>query len=85
MVIDDSPTRRGVPSGTLAAPGIRIPVVLVADTLARDGASVRVDVDASSGRRVTHNVIAETPGGDGERVVMAGGHLDSVRGRPRHQ
>ena len=82
VVIDDSPTRRGVPSGTLAAVGIRIPVVLVADTLARDGASVRVHVDASSGRRVTHNVIAETPGGDGERVVMAGGHLDSVRGGP---
>ena len=82
MVIDDSPTRRGVPSGTLAAPGIRIPVVLVPDTLARDGAPVRVDVDATSGRRVTHNVIAETPGGDGDRVVMAGGHLDSVRGGP---
>ena len=82
MVIDDSPTRRGVPSGTLAVPGVRIPVVLVADELARDGATVSVDVDASSGRRVTHNVIAETPGGDGERVVMAGGHLDSVRGGP---
>ncbi len=82
VVIDDSPTRRGVPSGTLAAPGIRIPVVLVADERARDGATVRVDVEAASGRRVTHNVIAETPGGDGERVVMAGGHLDSVRGGP---
>jgi hypothetical protein len=82
MVIDDSPTRRGVPSGTLAAPGIRIPVVLVSATLVRDGARVRVNVDASSGRRVTHNVIAETPGGRGERVVMAGGHLDSVRGGP---
>ncbi|HMJ96493.1 MAG TPA: M20/M25/M40 family metallo-hydrolase [Thermoleophilaceae bacterium] len=82
VVIDDSATRRGVPSGTLAAPGIRIPVVLVADTLVREGAPVRVEVDASSGNRVTHNVIAETPGGKGERVVMAGGHLDSVRGGP---
>jgi len=82
VVIDDSPTRRGVPSGTLAAPGIRIPVVLASDTLARDGAPVRVDVDATSGRRATHNVIAETPGGVGDRVVMAGGHLDSVRGGP---
>jgi hypothetical protein len=82
VVIDDAPTRRGVPSGTLAATGIRIPVVLVADTLVHDGAKVRVNVDASSRCRVTHNVIAETPGGDGERVVMAGGHLDSVRGGP---
>ncbi len=82
VVVDDSPTRRGVPSGTLAVPGIRIPVVLVSDSLARDGAPVQVEVDATSGRRVTHNVIAETPEGDAERVVMAGGHLDSVRGGP---
>ena len=82
VVIDYSTTRRGVPSGTLAAPGIRIPVVLVSDALAHAGASVRVEVDATSGRRVTHNVIAETRGGNSDRVVMAGGHLDSVRGGP---
>jgi Peptidase family M28/PA domain len=82
VVIDTSLTRRGVPSGTLAAPGIRIPVLLVSDTLVHDGATVRVNVDAASERRVAHNVIAETPGGDGEHVVMAGGHLDSVRGGP---
>jgi hypothetical protein len=82
VVVDESPSQRGVPSGTLAAPGIRIPVVIVADTAVRDGAEARVAIDASSGRRVTHNVIAETPGGEGRRVVMAGGHLDSVRGGP---
>jgi hypothetical protein len=82
IVVDNSPSRRGVPSGTLAAPGIRIPVVLVADTALREGATVRLDVEASSGQRVTHNVIAETPGGKADHVVMAGGHLDSVRGGP---
>ena len=82
VVIDTSLTGRGVPSGTLAAAGIRIPVVLVSDTLVHDGARAHVDVDAASERRVAHNVIAETPGGDGEHVVMAGGHLDSVRGGP---
>jgi hypothetical protein len=82
VVIDDSPTRRGVPGGTLAAPGVRIPVVLVSGELVRDGAEVSVDVDAVSERRLTHNVIAETPGGDAGRVVMAGGHLDSVPGGP---
>ena len=82
VVVDESPTERGVPSGTLAVPGIQIPVVLVADSVARDGARVAVDVEADSGRRVTHNVIAETPAGGGDRVVMAGGHLDSVRGGP---
>ena len=82
VVIDTSLTGRGVPSGTLAAAGIRIPVVLVSDTLVHDGARAHVNVDAASERRVAHNVIAETPGGDGEHVVMAGGHLDSVRGGP---
>ncbi len=81
VVIDDAPTGRGVPSGTLAAPGVHIPVVLVSGELARDGAAVRVGVDAVSERRLTHNVIAETPGGEGP-VVMAGGHLDSVPGGP---
>lgn len=67
---------------TLAAPGVRIPVVLVSDDLARDGAAVRVDVEAMSESRLTHNVIAETPGADAARVVMAGGQLDSVPGGP---
>jgi hypothetical protein len=81
VVIDDSPTPRGVPSGTLAAPGVHIPVVLVSSDRVRDGAEVSVDVDAITERRLTHNVIAETPGGEGH-VVMAGGHLDSVPGGP---
>lgn len=82
VMIDDAPTSLGVPSGTLAAPGIRIPVVLVSDTRVRNGAAVRIHVDAVSERRLTQNVIAETPGGDDRRVVMAGGHLDSVAGGP---
>jgi aminopeptidase S len=41
-----------------------------------------VSVSASSAWRLTYNVIAATPGGDGARVVMAGGHLDSVAGGP---
>jgi len=80
VVIDLSPTRRGVPSGTLAAPGVRIPVVLTDSAI--PGAAVRLDVSAVSERRLTHNVIAETPGGEEGRLVMAGGHLDSVPGGP---
>jgi hypothetical protein len=82
VVIDTSATRRGVPSGTLAGPGVRIPVVFVSSQSVRDDAEVRVDVDAVSEQRLTHNVIAETPGGNAGRVVMAGGHLDSVPGGP---
>jgi aminopeptidase Y len=39
-------------------------------------------VDAVSERRRTVNVIAETAAGGGDRVVMAGGHLDSVPAGP---
>ena len=82
VVVEDGLSRRGVPSGTLAVPGIRIPVLLVASDRAPDGAGVRLEVDATSERRLTHNVIAETPSGAEGRVVMAGGHLDSVAGGP---
>ena len=85
MVVDRSETARGVPSGTLAIQGIRIPVVLVSDSAlggAPDGTGVEVEVEASTPRRRSENVIADTPGGRGDRVVMAGGHLDSVPGGP---
>jgi Iap family predicted aminopeptidase len=85
IVVDNSRTREGVPSGTLGVQGIRIPVVLVADTAlsrAPDGTEVRVEVAARSERRESRNVIADTQGGGGDRLVMAGGHLDSVPGGP---
>jgi hypothetical protein len=71
------------PSATLVAPGIRIPVLTVGAAAGRElGARVLVWVDAVSERRRTANVIAETEGGRGGRVVMAGGHLDSVPAGP---
>jgi Zn-dependent M28 family amino/carboxypeptidase len=85
VVVGQVRSRRGVASGTLAVPGTRIPVVLVslrALGSAREGAAVRVHVDAVSRGGRTENVIAESPGGSGEGVVMAGGHLDSVAGGP---
>jgi hypothetical protein len=86
MVVDaEASGPRGIFSGTLAGPGVGIPVVLASDrALAGAGAGtpVRIAVDATVERRGIRNVIAETPGGSGERVVMAGGHLDSVVGGP---
>jgi aminopeptidase Y len=82
VVVDDGPSPRGVASGTLAGPGIGMPVLLVSGGRAPDGAEVSLDVDATSERRLTHNVIADTPGGEEGRVIMAGGHLDSVAGGP---
>ncbi|HET8822273.1 MAG TPA: M20/M25/M40 family metallo-hydrolase [Thermoleophilaceae bacterium] len=85
VVVDRSETTRGVPSGTLAIQGIRIPVVLVSDSAlggAPDDTRVEVEVRASTARQGSESVIADTPGAAGDRVVMAGGHLDSVAGGP---
>jgi Iap family predicted aminopeptidase len=71
------------PSATLGAPGIEIPVLAVGATAGRElGPRVELEVDAVSERRRTVNVIAETAAGRGDRVVMAGGHLDSVPAGP---
>jgi len=42
------------------------------------GTSVHIKTTTRSEPRTTTNVIAETPGGNSKRVVMAGSHLDSV-------
>jgi Zn-dependent M28 family amino/carboxypeptidase len=81
LVVDDEGGE--VPGATLGEPGARIPVLIVsADAGISAGARVELDVDATSERRRTQNVIAETPGGSGDRVVMAGAHLDSVANGP---
>ena len=70
--------------GTLGAPGVRIPaLVLGAEAAGRlaAGQGARLAVDAVAERRLTHNVIADGPAGGG-RVLMAGGHLDSVLAGP---
>jgi Iap family predicted aminopeptidase len=81
-VILVDPAARGEPiSATLGGPGVRIPVVVLggeAAEIIRPKTPVRMAVDAVSERRVVHNVIAETAAGSGDRVVMAGAHLDSV-------
>ena len=70
-------------SATLGAPGIEIPAMAVGATAGRAlGPRAELEVDAVSERRRTVNVLAETVTGRGERVVMAGGHLDSVPAGP---
>jgi Peptidase family M28/PA domain len=71
------------PSATLGTPGIDIPVLAVGAAAGRRlGVRVELEVDAVSERRRTANVVAETATGRGRRVVMAGGHLDSVPAGP---
>jgi Zn-dependent M28 family amino/carboxypeptidase len=72
-----------VPAATLGEVGANIPALIVsADAGVSAGDRVELEVDATSERRRTQNVIAETPGGSGQRVVMAGAHLDSVANGP---
>jgi Iap family predicted aminopeptidase len=64
-------------SGTLVAPGVRIPALAVGRDLPVSGRA-HVSVAASTRRAWTENVIGETREGPAGRVVMAGAHLDSV-------
>jgi Peptidase family M28/PA domain len=77
LVVDEN--ERPV-AGTLARPGIRIPA-LALGAAAGEGLAGRratVTVRAESAQRETASVIGETGPQDAPRVVMAGGHLDSV-------
>ncbi|HVL64711.1 MAG TPA: M28 family metallopeptidase [Actinomycetota bacterium] len=86
---EGQPGRTGVINGTLGGPQSHgAPVVgttfAVGDDLANGvtngdtGSTVRLRVDRVEENRLTRNVIAETPGGDANSVVVVGAHLDSV-------
>ncbi len=74
----------GLIVGTLGSTGVTIPVLgttfAVGEALYSADSSVvaRVFTSTISEVRPTSNVIVETPGGDPEKVVVFGGHLDSV-------
>ena len=80
--------RTEVPAGTLGGPGITLPVLAVSfqigQRLAAAGTDqrLRVRTDTESTGRPTSNVLVELPGADPDRVIMAGGHLDSVAAGP---
>src|SRR5690606_34008905 len=82
IIVND---KASLPEATLGGPGVsRLPVVSVAKNTGSRlaGKQVRVKVNATTGVRVTSNVLAETPGGREDRVVMLGAHLDSVEEGP---
>ncbi len=69
--------------------GLAIPVVaatrdagLVLADAARAGEEVHLRISTRTVMRQSHNVVAETPGGDPDRIVMLGAHLDSVIDAP---
>lgn len=49
---------------------------------ATSGLVMRLKTDTLRGEVVSSNVLAESPGGDAQNVVMAGAHLDSVNAGP---
>jgi Zn-dependent M28 family amino/carboxypeptidase len=79
--------RVGVINGTLG-PGTHGPAVGTTLAVGQDlangmttgatGSTVTIRVDRIEEIRTTQNVIAETPGGDPDHVVVVGAHLDSV-------
>lgn len=78
--------RQGVIRGTLGEPGINIPVVGLSFAAGEalyqlsltDEVMIHVDAQVISETRQTQNIIADTPGGRDDAVVVVGGHLDSV-------
>jgi Zn-dependent M28 family amino/carboxypeptidase len=78
---EGSPARRGLISGTLGAPQ-PIPVVeatydIGAQLVSTPGLIMRVKVDYLSGAFDSYNVIAESPLGNANDVVVVGAPLDS--------
>jgi Zn-dependent M28 family amino/carboxypeptidase len=89
VVVSNNTT--GVINGTLGGPVVPIPVVgatkavgaeLSGGMVGSTGTVARVKVDRLMETRTTHNIIAETPGGDPDNVVVVGAHLDSVSRGP---
>jgi Zn-dependent M28 family amino/carboxypeptidase len=90
---EGQPGRTGPVGGTLGTPDlVTIPVIgstYASGTVLMNGvlngptgAIVRVRVDRLAETRTTRNIIAETPGGDPNNVVVIGAHLDSVSRGP---
>ena len=88
----NDPGRVGVLSGTLSPPLFSLPAVGTTFALGLElnggvnngptGVVVHLKTDTVAENRTTRNVIAETPGGDPNHVVVIGAHLDSVSRGP---
>ncbi|KIA64727.1 M28 family peptidase [Nocardia vulneris] len=81
---EGQPGRTDAFTEALDEKGITVPVVATSYAVGKDLAGqansvVRLKTDTEALPATTHNVIAESPQGNAEKVVMAGAHLDSVR------
>ena len=79
-----TPGFEGVVLGTLNQPSVSIPVLGLSFGVAQELHSpdshvvAHIFTSTISQVRTTSNVIAETPGGDPDHVIVVGAHLDSV-------
>jgi hypothetical protein len=84
-----SPTNRADPRWfIMTGAGVNVPIVAAQVATVQDlaggvaqglvGKTVRLRVEYRTGMTPTQNVIAETRGGDPNKVIVIGGHLDSV-------
>ena len=84
---EGQPGRTALILGTLGGPGVTIPVVgttfALGQTFANtSGLVLHLKTNTVSEVRSTRNVIAETPTGDTNHVIVIGAHLDSVQAGP---
>jgi Zn-dependent M28 family amino/carboxypeptidase len=87
---DPNDDRFGVLNGTLDPPIDDIPVIGTSFTVGEElynltlsgSVTVHLKTDTAVVTTATSNVIADTPGGRNDRVVVVGAHLDSVREGP---
>jgi Zn-dependent M28 family amino/carboxypeptidase len=84
----NTPDREPVFGGTLGEP-VSVPVIATSfavgqelNSLIGSGLILRLQTDTVSELRETRNVIADTPTGRTDRVVVVGAHLDSVAEGP---
>jgi Zn-dependent M28 family amino/carboxypeptidase len=86
-----SPEREGLFTGTLGSQSqLTAPVLFtthalglaLASAAALDSVFVELSIDSGTVETQTFNILAETPTGDPEQVIMLGAHLDSVPAGP---
>src|SRR5262245_23776717 len=84
----NTPERTGIPAVTLSdnytggIPALNMTYALGAELTNTPGLRMRLFANVSRVIATTENLIAESPGGDPDNVIMAGAHLDSVAEGP---
>jgi Zn-dependent M28 family amino/carboxypeptidase len=84
IIYDEGPAGPpGHPHGTLGAPSDpEIPVIgttyALGKALLQAGSTARIVVDTDNTESSSYNVLADTPGGNRDSVIVVGAHRDSV-------